>query len=133
MKLQHTHTGKNSPTRIIQRKPIRNPNIQIPTTSSPIDLHDDPHTRTIMTQPNVQNLEKQPHTETHTEEDTTNPSRQIENDNIRSTTPTTTWKVQEKTSKWTGLGGGRNRLEESTYKGLWVIELHMDGPIAQPA
>ena len=59
-----------------------------------------------MVYPNVQNLEKQPHPAPHTEEYTTHYPRQIEYDITRSTTPTTRWKVQEKTSKRNGLEGG---------------------------
>ena len=58
---------------------------------------------TLMSKISTSNL-----TQGHTNEDTANPSRQREYDNTRSTTPTTEWKVQEKTSKRKGLGGGRN-------------------------
>ena len=135
MKLPHPHIGRNSLARIIQRKPTRHPDIQIPTVSSPHNCHVTPHTRTRMAHPNVQNLEKQPHpAPSHTKEDNTYHPRQIEYDITRSTTPTTRWKVQEKTSKRKGLerGKGLSSLEKLAYKGPGVIEPHMDGPIAQP-
>ena len=71
------HTRRNSLARISQGKPTRHSNIQIPTSSSPTDRYDAAHTRTRMAHPNVQNLEKQPHTATHTKEDRNNQTRQL--------------------------------------------------------
>ena len=87
-----------------------------------------------MAYPYAQNLEKQPHPASHTKEGTTNHPRKIEYDNTLTTTPTTQWKLQEKTSKRKGLeGGGGIRIVELAYKGPGVIEPHKDEPTAQPA
>ncbi len=105
--LPHPHTCGNCPTRIIQRIPIRQPNTPIPTATSTNNWHVTTHTRTRMAHPCFQDFEKQPHPASH--------------------------KVQEKARKWTGLEGGEIRTVELAYKGPWVIEPHMDGPISHPA
>jgi hypothetical protein len=87
-----------------------------------------------MAHPYVQDLETQPHLEPISYENTTLHPLHIDNDTTRPTTPTTQWKVQEKTSKWRGASkGGMIRIEELAYKGPGIIEPHKDGPIAQPA
>jgi hypothetical protein len=85
---------------------------------------------TLMSKISRNNLTQRP-TQKKTQ---TTPYDNKKGDNTRYTTPTTVWKVQLKTSERDRLGRGEGfRLEVPAYKGLGVIEPHMNGPIAQPA
>ena len=56
------------------------------------------------------------------------------NENHRHTTPTPKGKVQEERSKWRRLEQGEGKdYVDLAYKGPWIIDPRMDGPIAQPA
>jgi hypothetical protein len=133
MKLPHTHTRRNRPSRISQGKPTRHSNLQIPTTPSPNNRYDAPHTRTRMAHPNDQNLEKQPHTATHTKEDTNNQTRQLTRRKHRFHNTDHIVEGTLKTSKRERLGEGGFRLEAQAFKGIGVIEPRLDDPIAQSA
>ena len=119
MKLPHTNTRRNSPTRISQGKPTRHSNLQIPTTPSPNNRYDALHPCKRMAHPNVQNLEKQRHTATPTKEDTNNQTRQLTRRKhmIHNTDHTVEGKL--KTSKRERLGGGRIQTRGTGLQRSW--------------
>jgi len=131
--LPHPHNGRNCPTRIIQIKPTRHPNIQIPTatsTNNSMSLHI--HAQewlTLMSKISRSNL-----TQSHKQKKTPYTTHDKWN--------TTTHDPQhrphiERYKRILASGrarrGGGIRTVEHVYKGPGVIEPHVDGPVAQPA
>ena len=87
-----------------------------------------------MAYPRLKGLEKHPHPTTKTKEPKTYHPRLAKRRHVaHNTDPKEEGRREDEQAEDDGLGGGGIRLVDLAYEGPGVVDLHMDGPIAQPA